>query len=169
LLRQRLGYLVMSLFVAWHTLAIAVAPAPSNALTESLRKVLQPYLTLFRLDDKWDFFAPNIGAGSLFRYVIEDQAGWKHTFTPAEKLSWIHPGYLWFRFWYYAIMENPELYADDAAARFCRMHADLHPVDITLLELREKEFTPSDLLAGKQRTDPEFYTVTTIKRDKCAQ
>jgi hypothetical protein len=159
----------MSLFVAWHTLAMTIAPAPSNSLTDSLRVVLQPYLSLFRLDNKWDFFAANIGVGSLFRYVIEDQTGEKHTFNPAEQLSWFHPSYLWFRFWYYAIMENPELFADDAAARFCRKHADLHPVGITLLELREKEFMPSDLLEGKLRTDPEFYTVITIKRDKCAQ
>jgi hypothetical protein len=159
----------MSLFVAWHTFAIIVAPAPSNSLTDSFRRVLQPYLTLFRLDNEWGFFAPNIGAGTLFRYVIEDKAGGTHTFNPAEQLSWYHPNYFWFRSWYYAIMDDPDLYADDAAARLCKEHADLQPVAITLMEVEEKEFKSSDLLAGKVRTDPEFYTVTTIKRDKCAQ
>ena len=167
--RQRLAYVVMSIFVAWHTLAMVVAPAPESYLTKSLRGILQPYLTLFRLDDKWDFFAPNIGAGTRFRYVIEDQAGEKHTFYPTAKVSWLGPNFFWTRFWYYGIMDDPETFADYAVGYFCRRHADLHPVAISLVELREKKFTPSDLLSGKLPTDPEFYTVTTVKHDQCPQ
>ena len=48
--RQRLTYLVMSVFVAWHTLAMVIAPAPdSSVLVGTLRAALQPYLTLFKL------------------------------------------------------------------------------------------------------------------------
>jgi len=167
--RQRLAYQAMSIFVAWHTLAMVVAPAPESQVTKSLRVVLQPYLTLLRLDSEWDFFAPNIGVGSLLRYVVEDKDGQSHTFAPAEQLSWFHPNYMWVRFWHYNIMDYPDDYADDAAVRFCKKHAALHPVAITLFEVREKLFTRADKLSGKSRTDPQFYTVKTIKRVKCPE
>lgn len=169
MLRQRLTYTLMSLFVAWHTLAMVVAPAPDSDLSQSVRKVLQPYLTLLRLDSQWDFFAPNVGEGSRFRYVIEDEGGQRHTFNPAEQLNWLHPDFFWVRGWYYAIMDNPELYADAAAARFCGQNTALHPVAVTLLELQEERFTRDDLLSGKSRTDPQFFTQKTIKRVPCQE
>jgi hypothetical protein len=167
--RQRLAYIAMSLFVGWHTLAMIVAPAPDSVVTDSLRVVLQPYLTLLRLDNHWDFFAPNVGDGSRFRFIIEDKDGQRHTFKPAEQLSWFHPNYFWVRAWYYAIMDDPDLYADAAAARFCKEHAALHPVAITLLEYQEERFIRDDLLNGKSRDDPKFFTVKTIKHVKCPE
>src|SRR5215472_18059786 len=60
--RDRLIYLAMSGFVAWHTLAMVLAPAPDNSvIAQSLRGLMQPYLTLFSLDNLWDFFAPTVG------------------------------------------------------------------------------------------------------------
>ena len=45
--RDRLIYLAMSAFVAWHTLAMVIAPAPDNSvIVQSLRGLFQPYLTL---------------------------------------------------------------------------------------------------------------------------
>lgn len=167
MLRQRLTYTLMSLFVVWHTLAMVVAPAPDSYLSKSLRKVLQPYLTLFRLDSQWDFFAPNVGDGSRLRYIVEGQDGQRNTFNPAERLSWLHPNFFWVRAWYYAIMDDPDLYADDAVARFCKLHAALHPAAITLLEVEEERFTREDLLRGKSRNDSAFFNVKTIKRIKC--
>ena len=41
--RERVTYTAMSLFVAWHTLAMVVAPAPSTSdLIKGLRIVLNP-------------------------------------------------------------------------------------------------------------------------------
>lgn len=165
--RQRLTYAAMSIFVGWHTFAIIVAPAPDSVATESLRVLLQPYLSLLRLDNQWDFFAPNVGEGSRLRYIIEDKDGQRHSFQPAEQLSWFHPNYFWVRAWYYAIMDDPDLYADAAAVRFCKEQAALHPVAITLLEYQEERFTQDDLFNGKSRTDLEFFTVNTIKYVKC--
>src|SRR5439155_16029727 len=52
--RQRLTYLAMSLFVAWHTLAIIIAPTPTGSgLVQSLRSLVQPYISFFRLDNQW--------------------------------------------------------------------------------------------------------------------
>lgn len=166
--RDRLTYFAMSAFVAWHTVAIMVAPAPDDGVAvQSLRAVFQPYLSLFRLDNLWDFFAPTVGKGTQFRYIIEDSTGERHTFVPVESLSWFHPSYFWFRSWYYAVIENPETHADTAAALLCHEHAALHPVWITLLGIDEGDFAPDDLLSGKHPMDPEFVKVNTLKRVKC--
>ena len=66
--RERLIFVAMSVFVVWHTIAMVLAPAPENSVTvQSLRVVFQPYLTLFKLDNPWDFFAPNVEKGAQFR------------------------------------------------------------------------------------------------------
>ncbi len=50
--RERMIYAAMSLFVAWHTLAMIVAPAPGESdLIKGLRIVLDPYLHFLRLDN----------------------------------------------------------------------------------------------------------------------
>jgi hypothetical protein len=165
--RQRLTYLVMSAFLAWHTLAMVIAPAPESSLVVgALRGVLQPYLTLFRLDNRWNFFAPIIG-GSELHYTIVDAAGARHDFNATEQASWFHPGFLWVRDWHYAIIDHPELLADRAGALFCRQHAALHPVSITFTETEQGDFTAQDRLNGKQPTDPEFITVKTVKTVEC--
>lgn len=165
--RQRLTYLAMSAFVAWHTLAMVIAPAPdSGVLVQTSRAVLQPYLTLFRLDNPWNFFAPTIG-GSQLRYSVKDAAGALHTYTPTEQLNWFRPEFIWFRDWHYAIIDNPELYADRAGALLCRKHASLRPVSITFMEYEEGSFTAADQLSGKHPMDPEFITVNTVKTVEC--
>ena len=165
--RQRLTYLVMSAFVAWHTLAMVIAPAPdSSVLVRTLRAAVQPYLTFFRLDNPWNFFAPTIG-GAQLRYSVEDAAGARHTFTPTEQLNWFHPDFIWFRDWHFAIMENPELYADRAGALLCRKHASLRPVSITFVQYEQRRFTAADQLSGKHPMDPEFVTVNTVKNVQC--
>jgi hypothetical protein len=165
--RSRLSYVVMSAFVAWHTLAMVIAPAPdASVLVGTLRAVLQPYLTLFRLDNPWNFFAPTIGAAQL-RYSVEDAAGASHGFTPAEQLSWFDPAYIWIRDWHYGIIEFPQLYADRAGALLCRKHAALHPVSITFVQYEQQGFTAADRLSGKHPLDPEFVTVTTVMTVAC--
>jgi hypothetical protein len=166
--RERLTYAAMSAFLAWHTAAIVIAPAPDvSGAVQALRVPFQPYLSLFRLDNLWDFFAPNVGRGSQFRYIIEDTRGNHHPFAPTEDLNWFHPSFFWFRSWYDAIIETPDTYADSAAAVFCRKHASLHPVSIIFLEAEAEDFTPADQLAGKHPMDPEFVTVSTVKRVTC--
>jgi hypothetical protein len=163
---QRLTYLVMSAFVAWHTLAMVIAPAPDSSVARTARVALQDYLTLFRLDNPWNFFAPVI-SGSLLRYSVEDADGVSHTFTPTEQLNWFHPDYIWFRDWYDAIMDYPEVYADRNGALLCRKHALLRPVSITFLEYEQHDFTPADQLSGKHPMDPEFTNVNILTTVKC--
>src|ERR1700730_3035337 len=119
-LRERLAYLAMSAIVAWHTLAMVIAPAPDSDVTLLARVALQPYLTFFRLDNQWDFFAPTVGEGSRLRYDIQEQPGKPHAFVPADEPRWHHRACLWFRSWDYRIIDDPDNFADNAAAVLCR-------------------------------------------------
>ena len=166
--RERLTFTAMSVFVAWHATATILAPAPNNGVIAiALRPIFQPYLSLFRLDNRWDFFAPSVGQGAELRYVVEDAAGARHTFVPTQALSWYHPNYFWFRSLYYGIMEEPDVHAEPAAATLCRKHAALRPVAITFFEYEGGDFAREDHLAGKRPTDSEFVTVNTLKRVAC--
>jgi hypothetical protein len=165
--RQRLTFLMMSAFVTWHTLALVIAPAPdSSVLVQTPRALLQPYLTFFRLDNPWNFFAPTIGGAEL-RYIIEDAAGASTTFAPAEQTNWFQPEYLWLRDWQYAVMDDPELYAERAGALLCRKHASLRPVSITFVQRAPGDFTPEDELNGKHPMDPEFVKITPVQTMQC--
>jgi hypothetical protein len=166
--RERLTYAAMSVFLAWHTLALVVAPAPDgSAMAQSFRRLLHPYLTLFKLDNKWDFYAPEVDKGRQFHYDIEDASANRHSFVPTDELSWFHPGYWWFRAWYDAVMDYPETYADQFAALLCRKYATLQPVSITLLTLQVGDFSPEDHLNGKHPLDSELVTVTVLKQVRC--
>lgn len=166
-LRDRLAYLAMSVIVAWHTLAMVIAPAPDSDVTAMARAALQPYLTFFRLDNQWDFFAPIVGEGSRLRYDIQDKSGKMHAFLPADELRWYHPEFLWLRSWYYRIIDDPDNYADAAAAVLCRKHAALQPLAITFYEIQEEKFTREDYLSGKQRMDQGFFSVQMLRGMRC--
>jgi hypothetical protein len=165
--RERLAYTAMSLLVVWHTLAMVLQSAPNSALVRSGRLLFDPYLTLFRLDKQWGFFAPDVKVGGQLRYIVEDAAGKHHTFTPADELSRFHPTSIWFKDWYKAVMTSPERFGDAATALHCREHASLHPITITLLAIEQKGFWPEDRLSGKHPLDPEFVTVNTLKTVRC--
>jgi hypothetical protein len=167
--RERLTYAAMSAFLAWHTVAIVLAPAPdTSGAATALRAVFQPYLSLFRLDNQWDFFAPRVDRAFQLRYIVEDSAGNHHPFVPDRELNESHPSFFWLRRWYIAILDKPATYADLAAAYFCRQHAALHPVAIVLLDAeQQRDFTPEDQADGKHPLDQEFVTVTTVKKVAC--
>ena len=166
--RERVTYTAMSLFVAWHTLAMVVAPAPGTSdLIKGLRTVLDPYLHFFRLDNDWGFFAPDVASGIVLRYVIKDDAGTLHRFDPEAGLNWFLPSAIWLRGWYLALLENPDDFGVQFAALFCREHAALHPVTITLFAVDQQNYGPLDRLRGKQPLDAEFVKVTTVKSFPC--
>lgn len=166
--RERVVYLAMSLFVAWHTFAILLAPN-SSTTAQSLRSFAQPYLSLFRLDSNWAFFAPSAGRHSQFRYVIHGDDGREHVFVPSRELNWYLPTDIWFKNWYYTIIEFPDAFGDFFAAQVCRRHADLNPVLVTLQALHESNFSPHDHLAGKHPLSREFTTLVTLRDIECAK
>jgi hypothetical protein len=166
-LRERLLHTAISALVAWHTLAMVIAPAPDNDVTNVARIALQPYLTLFRLDNQWEFFASTNGEASRLRYDIQDRTGKLHAFLPADELHWYHPNFIWFRSWYSQIIDDPENYAESAAAVLCRKHAALQPLAVTFYDIQEEQFTRDDYLSGKRRMDPEFFTARLLRGVRC--
>lgn len=161
------AYVAMSLFIVWHVFAMVVGASSDITLAHTPRSLLHSYLTLFRLDNNWGFFAPNVGTGSQFSYVVEDAAGARHTFVPAEKLSRFHPTSIWDRDRYRTVMKSAEVYGDAAVASLCREHVALQPVSIAIQEIDQKNFWPADHQNGKQPFDPEFVEVTTLATIPC--
>jgi hypothetical protein len=168
LTRTRLAYAAMSIFLVWHTTAMALTVLPSSAISTTVRAIFAPYITLLRLDNDWGFFAPNVGAGYSFRYVIEDANGGFHTFAPADALSRYSPASIWFRDRYRTIVTAPRIFAKTFAESLCRKHAALRPVSVTLQSVDQLDFWPEDRLAGKSPFDPEFVNVRTLRKAPCA-
>jgi hypothetical protein len=165
--QRHVTYAAMSLLIGWHTVAMVLAGAPDSVITRAGRSLLQPYLTLFRLDTNWGFFAPEVPRGHQFRYIIEDAVGKRHTFAPDEELSRYGPVWIWFSDHHTAVIDTPEDYADADAAFLCRRHGSLHPVSVTLLDAEQKDFWPVDQLNGKHPLDPEFVDVNVVKTVRC--
>ena len=168
--RQRLTFVVMSLAVTWHSIAMIVSPAPNDSeLEQSLRYLFHPYLELFRLETPWGFFAP-VGKHAQFRYVMEDGDGNSHTFTPTEEPSPSVARYVWWRelkYLYDGVMANPEFRGDSAGALLCQRHAALRPRSVTLLEVTEQDYQPRDAFLGKAPLDPEFVAIVPLRRIAC--
>lgn len=161
-------YVLMSVFVAWHSVCLIVGPAPQgSALAQALRPLIDPYLDLLSLNVKWGFFAP-VGMTTEFRYIVIDGAGSVHTFRPTSGLAWYHPSKLWTIDRYRTIAQRPGVYGHRLIAEYCRKHARLKPVEIKLLQVaQEKDFLPVHHLAGQNPLDPEFATTETLRTEKC--
>jgi hypothetical protein len=166
-LRQRLLYVAMSVLLVWHTIAMVIATAPESRVTDAARALFQPYLTLFRLDNNWGFFAPNVPRGWQFRYMIEDANGTQHSFIPENDLNHFHPNSIWFKDHYREVMRYPDTFGDAMAHTLCRAHAALKPVSVSLIEVDQRDFSPDDRLDGKDPFDEEFIEATTLRTVKC--
>ena len=165
--RDRLTFLAMSLFVAWHATAILVTPAPSGSpAVEGLKALFRPYTTFFRLESSWSFFA-NVFRHTQFRYVVEDADGKQHTFIPIDEFKWYHPRFNWFDGLYWAILDSPTTIGRYFVAPLCRQHAALRPVAITFLGVKGGEFRPEDLLAGHHPLDLPYATADPVLYDDC--
>jgi len=169
--RESLTYLAMSLLVAWHSLAIIVAPMPDgSAMVQWLRAIVNPYISLFRLDNHWNFFAPTIARQTQLSYAIEDAAGARHEFKPSQDPTGSLPRYfMWreFKYLYEGIMEDPEAYGDRITSLLCRKHASLNPTSVSMSQIQELDFRPEDYLQGHHPLDPDFVNVVTFADAAC--
>jgi hypothetical protein len=165
--RARAAFAAMSLFVAWHSLAMLVAAAPDSRLTGSARTLFVPYRLFFGLDSKWGFFAPDVPNGHDFRYVVETASGERRLFRPSEQWSPLQPTFIWFRDRYKTVMESFEDFAPAAVASICKEQAALDPVSVTLIDITQKDFTPEDRLHGKDSLDPEFIEEQAMDPIRC--
>jgi len=170
ILRERLTYLAMSFVVGWHSLAIIIAPTPDGStIVQTLRAVVQPYLSLFRLDNKWNFFVP-VGKHMQFRYMVESADGRRHVFIPVEEPSESISRYVMWReikYFYEGISESVALRTAAITPLLCQKHASLKPVSISFIQLMELEFSPEDYLQGRRPLDPEFISVNVLANVQC--
>ena len=167
-LRERLAFVAMSAFVAWHSVAIMTAPLPADsALGQGLRRVFTPYLTLFRLDSSWDSLPPNVGVRAQLRVAVEGGDGRRHVYMPIDEVSRLHPAFLALGYWYYEIMQSPDTRADYAGSYFCQKHADLKPKSVTFLEIEEDDYRPSHRLRGQVPWDPNLIAVLPVTTVEC--
>jgi hypothetical protein len=165
--RNRILYAAGSLFLAWHLIAMLLAPLPDrNDIVRSFRALYQPYLSFFGLDTTWDFFSP-IGTGHQFRYTIEDADGKEHTFSPIEDVNWLLPERRWYERAFTELMNDPETYGSYFAALYCRKHAALKPVSILLVEMQEQRFRPKDQMSGKHPYEPPYVLANPLMRADC--
>jgi hypothetical protein len=164
---NRLLYAVGSLFLAWHTVTMILAPVPDrNTIVQSFRDLFQPYLSFFALDTTWDFFSP-IGMGHQFRYTIEDAEGNEHTFIPIADVNWLLPERRWYERAFTELMNDPETYGKYFAALYCRKHAALRPISILLVEMQEQRFARRDYVAGKRPYNPPYLVPNPLMRADC--
>jgi hypothetical protein len=130
---------------------------------------MNPYLTIFRLDNRWSFFAPNVGRQVVFRYIVEDAQGNEHTFEPLNEPSWSFPKYaMWrqFKYLYDSVVADPETFVPVVGV-LCRQHASLKPVAISFVSVAELDFWPEDYLKGRRPLDPEFVKATRLTNTSC--
>jgi hypothetical protein len=165
--RNRILYVVGSLLLGWHTIAMMLTPVPDrNDIVRSFRGLFQPYVSFFGLDTTWDFFSP-IGRGHQFRYVISDAEGNDHTFVPIMDINWLLPERRWHERIFTELMNEPSTYGNYIATWYCGKHASLKPVSILLVEMQEGRFWPDDLKKGKQPYDPEYLTSNPLMQVDC--
>ncbi len=157
----------MWFLVIWHSLAMIVGVMPDSALTSLVRPIFEPYLTLFRLDNGWGFFAPNVEPGVQLRYVIEDASGQKHEITPTDKLNRLDPTWIWMTDRFRMVMFEPDKYGDAFGEALCREHATMHPVSVSLIAVDQKRFWPESWIGGKHPLDPEFIETRTFRVVQC--
>jgi hypothetical protein len=167
--RTRLIYSLMSIVVAWHATAMLIAPAPKTYATEAARIVFGPYLQLLGLDNPWDFYAPAVGYGRVFRYVIEDKDGKEHTYTPINEVNWLLTSYWWSTAWYEAIWRAPQALGGPFVEMVCQKHKLLHPVSVRLIGIQQKDFTPNDYLNGHRPLDDDFFAENDLGAAQCPE
>ena len=167
----RLKYLAMSFIVVWHTLAIVIAPAPTGGeMVQFFRSVLQPYLTLFKMDNQWSFFAPKVGRGGEARYVVEASDGKRHVFEPSEmpRESLSHL-FLWREWKYFFDKLNDSVGTRGylIAGLLCKQYADFKPLSVTLLRVEERDFSAEDYRQGYRPQDPRYINVKLVAKFEC--
>jgi len=166
--RRYAVYTAMSAFLAWHSFVMLTAPLPeASAVAQALSPILHPYLSLFSLDNRWDFFAPSVRPGYELRYILETADGSSRVVVPMKKISWYNPYFIWTDMWQDAIIDHPETYADLAAGLFCREQGSLRPTAVSLMDVEQREFWPQDFLAGKDPFDPDFVSEEVLTRVPC--
>lgn len=152
--RSALAELGLATVVAWHALAIAVAPYPGCRLKAAVHPWFEPYLRAFYLEHDWRFFGPLPAAGRLLRARVTDGDGAIHEIPLTEAASRESP--LFFRrlrLWDAVGPARPET-TRSVSLHLCRLHAGLRPRSVQLVRLHQLTVDDEQYRAGVRPLDP---------------
>jgi hypothetical protein len=71
--------ILLSVWIAFHGIAIMLAPGPMTYLYQSARPLFLPYWQIFGLGSTWSFYAPDPAPPIFYEWEWEDAAGKRHT------------------------------------------------------------------------------------------
>ena len=169
--RQKILYLIASVFLIWHTFALLIGPAPQSYIRDNLLGIYEPYLSVFRLNNAWAFYAPEPDLGGVLNYKVLDNDGNEHQFD-------IYHDYLdrwsasYFR--YNAFFNNIEWnsaeyrrYRKSYIQYLCRKHSNLSPKSIALIRIAQIPLSPEDYINGARPLDPDFTESRPSEPTRC--
>lgn len=157
---KKAGYLLLSLFIIWHAIGIAVVgPSAKSYMRDGLMNLYGPYLTLLNINRSWPFYAPNPFLGSVLEYQTIDSSGASETFPLTKAHKKYEHAYFRYTNFYAYLFSNPNYtkkrgYDKSVARYLCSRHSNIESIKFILWE--QKEFTYKDYRAGKKPLDKAF-------------
>lgn len=169
--RQKILYFLASVFLLWHSLALIIGPAPQSYIRDNLYSIYEPYLSLFRLNNAWAFYAPEPDLGGVLNYKVITKDGNAHDFDIyADQLDKWSTSY----FRYNAFFNNIELESDEYLSYrqsytqyLCRKHRALSPQSIVLIRVAQTPLSYEDYINGAQPLDPNFVQTYPSEPTRC--
>lgn len=161
-------YVLASLFLVWHTLALVIGPAPGSDLMSRIYPVFVPYLDGFNLNNQWGFFAPDPHAGSLLRYGLETTGGERRALHLTEDLSRGDAGFLRYSSLYLTLARQREPFLQAASNYLCRRHEAEQPLAIQFFAGHQLRLGPEQYRAGARPLQDEYVSVEYFEPIACA-
>lgn len=165
--KNRFLYLIASIFIVWHSLAIIIGPAPGSYLMSKVYPIFKPYLIAFHINNEWGFFAPDPAKGSLLRYIIVDDKNQEHVFKLTENLRRNGHGFLRYTSLYLTIARNNENFVVSAANYLCAKHNDINSKQIQFFMGHQQAITPDEFIAGHRPLDDKYMSVEYLPSLSC--
>ena len=159
-----------SVLLAFHVLAIAIAPAsvpPAPRVAGFLFSAIRPYLELAFLNHGYHFFAPNPGASSLIEYTAIDLQGQRQWGRiPDREQHW--PRLFYHRHFmltevFGSLAANDDALTDEFASTFAQQIAKRHNSQhVELVHVLHNLRTRDEILDNRLATDVETFDLLAI-------
>ena len=161
--------ILLSLFLAWHSLVMIVGPMPGSYLKDRIAPLINRYRVLFYQDTAWDFFSPSASAAPMVRYQVKESSGEEHLFKLSEEASRSSVFLRYVKL--YAEMSSPgrRPFLESVARRLCRKHADLKPAEVQIIVLSATVPPPSRYLEGRTLQDADLYKIRQRSTVQCGE
>lgn len=171
---RNIGLGILSIFIVWHALAIVfVGPFSYSHLRSSLMTYFHGYLTFFRLDHSWPFYAPNVFRGSILKYETTSQSGETKIYPLTQAKKKFNHAYFRYTNFYSYLFSDLEYtkkrgYDKEVVRYLCSRH-DENITQINFILLLQKPFSHVDYQNGKRPLDKEYLEKSVIGPYSCSQ